>query len=90
MSRFSCFGFWKEVNEYRIFADLTRILLAFGGSSNCNGDLICWGQFHGEKLENTNLGCLIYNRILISFHDGAVDFTFFCFPPLSIPNSQFP
>ena len=43
MSGFSCFGFWKEVNEYRIFADLTRILLAFGGSSNCNGDLICWG-----------------------------------------------
>ena len=31
------------MNEYRIFADLTRILLAFGGSSNCNGDLICWG-----------------------------------------------
>ena len=31
------------MNEYRIFADLTRILLAFGGSSNCNEDLICWG-----------------------------------------------
>ena len=37
-----------------------------------------------------NLGCLIYNRILISFHNGAVDFTFFVFLhyQFPIPNSH--